>query len=247
MEPPGLRDDERIDDLQVRQLKIIQSPHTFSFSMDAVLLARFCTVPAKGRILDLCTGSGVIPLLLTTRTKARIIGVDIQPELCDMASRSVAMNGLQDQIDIVHGDLKEYPGTPGPGSFDLVTVNPPYMPVPAGETNPNPAVAAARHELLCNLEDVVAACARTVKSGGKVAIIHRPSRLADLVVLMRNFRIEPKRIRMVHPGIKKEANMVLIEGIKDGGKEIRMLPPLIVYDDEGQYTPEVHEIYYGSH
>lgn len=242
---PPLHANERLDDLLTNDIKIIQSDEVFSFSMDAVLLGRFCSIPHKGRIADLCTGNGVIPLLLSTRTRAPITGVEIQPRLADMAKRNVAINGLQSQIDIIEGDLKEAHQTLGLGRFDLVTVNPPYMPVTSGGQNVNPHLAAARHEIYCTLNDVLAACTRLVRTGGKVAMVHRPSRLADIITLMRTHRLEPKRIRFVHPRQGEEANMVLIEALRDGKPEVRLLPPLIVYEGD-RYCSELMEIYYGE-
>ncbi len=241
-----IKKDERIDDLLTHQLKIIQSGEVFSFSMDAVLLARFCSVPMRGSILDLCTGNGVVPLLLSTRTKASVVGVEIQERLCDMAQRSVRLNRLQDRIRIVHGDLKTLPKTMGFGSFDAITVNPPYLPVMAGEQNVNPNVAAARHEIYCTLEDVVSVCGKLIRAGGKVSMVHRPSRLADIVTLLRAYRLEPKRVRFVHPRADQEANMVLVEALKDGKAELRLLPPLVVYDRDGQYGQELKDIYFGG-
>lgn len=235
---------ERIDDLLRNDLKIIQSGEVFSFSMDAVLLAHFSSVPAKGRIIDLCTGNGVVPILLTARTKAPVWGVEIQERLADMAERSVRLNGLEERVSISRMDLKEAHRVFGHGSFDLVTVNPPYLPAHAGEKNGNPHFAAARHEIHCTLEDVAAASAKLVKAGGKVAMVHRPSRLADILILFRQYRLEPKRLRFVHPRAGEEANMVLIEAMKDGRPELRLLPPLIVYQEDGRYCPELMRIYY---
>lgn len=237
---------ERLDDLLTHGLQIIQSEEVFSFSMDAVLLARFCSAPLRGKILDLCTGNGVIPLLLSTRSKAHIWGVEIQERLADMALRNVQVNGLEEKLHMVQGDLKNIHQTLGCGQFDLITVNPPYLPVPAGEQNVNEHVAAARHEIYCTLEDVISASAKLVKPGGKVAMVHRPTRLVDICCLMRQYRIEPKRIRFVHARAGEEAMMVLIEGMKDGKPEIRTQPPLIVYTENEQYCAELMEVYYGS-
>jgi tRNA1(Val) A37 N6-methylase TrmN6 len=238
---------ERLDHLLTQDLRIIQSPEVFSFSLDAVLLARFAGLPPKGRILDLCTGNGVIPLLLTTRTESSIEGVEIQPRLADMARRSVELNGLSERIRIHEEDFRswvlEHTGTEG--IYDAVTVNPPYLPKQSGEHKGNPYLAMARHELGCTLEDVVSACARSVRSGGRVSMVHRPARLVDIVDLMRRYRIEPKRIRFVHPRPSAEANMVLIEGTKYGKPEVRLLPPLIVYREDGSYTTELLDVFYG--
>jgi tRNA1(Val) A37 N6-methylase TrmN6 len=234
---------ERLDDLLTHDLQIIQSPEVFSFSLDAVLLARFVGVPAKGRILDLCTGNGVIPMLLTTRTEAVIDGIEIQPRLADMARRSVGRNRLEDRVKIIEGDLREW--KPEGERYDVVTVNPPYLPLRSGDYKENYHQAMARHEIGCKLEDVIAACARSVRIGGRVAMVHRPSRLVDILDLMRRYRLEPKRIRFVHPRRESEANMVLIEGTRDGKPEVRLQPPLIVYEEDGEYTPELLAVFYG--
>lgn len=235
---------ERLDDLLTHNLKIIQSPEVFSFSLDAVLLARFAGLPPRGRVLDLCTGNGVIPLLLTTRTEAQIDGVEIQARLANMAQRSVLLNGLEDRITIIEGDLREWKA---PGElYDAVTVNPPYLPLHSGDYKDNVHQAMARHELGCKLEDVVAACARSVRRGGRVSMVHRPSRLVDIIDLMRRYRLEPKRIRFVHPRKETEANMVLIEATSEGKPEVRLLPPVIVYGDDGDYTPELLAVFYGK-
>jgi tRNA1(Val) A37 N6-methylase TrmN6 len=237
---------ERIDDLMTHQLKIIQSDEVFSFSLDAVLLARFCTVPLRGKIIDLCTGNAVIPLLLSTRSKAVIHAVEIQARLADMAERSVMLNDLQEQIHITQGDIRQAHELFGYGQFDLVTVNPPYLPVIAGVQNNNEFFAAARHEIHCNLKEVIASCAKLVRAGGKVAMVHRPSRLVDIMTLMRQDRLEPKRIRFVHPRLGEEANMVLVEAIKDGKPEVRLLPPVIAFKNETEYSDELMQIFYGK-
>jgi len=243
----NLHSAERFDYLLTNDLKIIQSSEVFSFSMDAVLLAKFANIPiSKGRIMDLCTGNGVIPLLLSTRTKAQIEAVEIQERLYDMAERSVNLNQLQEQIKIYHMDLKEAPQKLGHGRFDYVTCNPPYMPMITGETHHNEHYAIARHEVMCCLEDVVKVSAQLLRPGGKVSFVHRPGRLMDIVTCMREYRLEPKRLRFVHPKIHKEANMILIEGMKDAQPDLKLLPPLIVYNEDNQYTAELKEIYFGA-
>ena len=229
-----LQENERIDDLMTAsELKIIQSREVFSFSLDAVLLSRFASIPPKGRIVDLCTGNGVIPILLSDRTKAKIDAVEIQPRLADMARRSVAMNKLSDQITVIEHDLRTYPSLAGNGVYDAVTVNPPYMTMASGESNANEHYAIARHEIFCTIDDVAQACSRLVRPGGKVSMVHRPSRLLDIVEALRRWRLEPKRIQFVHPNRSTEANMVLIEAMRDGKPDIKLLPPIMVYDDKG--------------
>lgn len=243
-----LIDDERLDYLVADQsMKIIQSPTAFSFSLDAVLLAQFANIPIqKGKILDLCSGNGVIPLLLSRRTKASIVGVEIQERIFHMAERNVTMNQLEHQISMIHGDLKDMQPMLGQSEFDVITCNPPYFPTPAKtEHNQNKYLTIARHEVYCTLEDVVKACKLHVRPGGKVAMVHRPGRLVDILTTFRAYRIEPKRIQFVYPKRNKQANMLLIEGVRDGKADLHMLPPLYVYHGDGTYTEEAEQIIYG--
>lgn len=243
-----LYDDERFDYLFAKgNMKIIQSPSVFSFSLDAVLLAYFASVPLKrGSILDLCTGNGVIPLLLSPRTNAQITGVEIQEKLVHMARRSIRYNDLSDQLSIIHGDLKEMQPLLGHSSFDVVTCNPPYFQGTIKEMqNKNEYLTIARHEIYCTLEDVIKACKLHVRPGGKVVMVHRPERLVDIITLFRNYKIEPKRIKFVYPKKGREANMVLIEGIRDGKSGLKMHSPLYVYHDDDTYTKEAEDIIYG--
>lgn len=243
-----LTDDERLDYLLADQtMKIIQSPTAFSFSLDAVLLAHFANLPIqKGNILDLCTGNGVIPLLLSKRTKASITGVEIQERIFKMAERNVELNHLGNRLTMIHGDLREMQSVLGHSRFDVVTCNPPYFPTPSKtEYNQNEYLTIARHEVYCTLEDVVRACKLHVKPGGKVAMVHRPSRLVDLLTLFRKYKIEPKRMRLVYPKKDRQANMLLLEGTRDGKADLHILPPLYVYTNDGNYTKEAEEIIYG--
>lgn len=243
-----LKGDERLDYLVDETLKIIQSPSVFSFSLDAVLLSRFAYVPIqKGNIIDLCTGNGAVSLLLTQRTKAAITGVEIQDRLSDMASRSVSLNGLQDQIRIVTENIVNVPEQLGLGKFDTVLCNPPYFSsVNEKDYNENPHLAIARHEIHCSLEDVISVSSRLVKQGGKAAFVHRPQRLMDILSLMRKYRLEPKRLQFVYPKQGGEANMLLVEGMKDGKPDLHILPPLTVYGADGQYTEELKKVFYNK-
>lgn len=243
-----LKDDERLDYLLAEDLRIIQSPSVFAFSLDAVLLAKFVYVPIqKGNLLDLCSGNGVIPLFLSTRTKGKITGVEIQERLVDMALRSIEYNQLESRLEMIHGDINDMPKQLGNGKYDVVTCNPPYFVTPSKEEiNPNKHLAIARHELLCTLEDTVRVSSQLVRQGGKVAFVHRPGRFIDLITLMRKYRLEPKRIQFVYPKKGKEANILLVEAIKDGRSDLKILPPLTVYDDQNEYTQEIREILYGE-
>ncbi|MGX4667680.1 tRNA1(Val) (adenine(37)-N6)-methyltransferase [Cerasibacillus sp. JNUCC 74] len=242
-------DNERLDYLLAEErMKIIQSPEVFSFSLDAVLLANFAYVPIKrGKILDLCTGNGVIPLLLSRKTKAKITGVELQERIYDMAVRNVKLNRLTEQIDMIHEDLKKLQPILGQSSFDAVTCNPPYFPTPLeSEHNENPYLTIARHEVYCTLEDVVKACKLYVRPGGKVSMVHRPGRLVDIISLFRKYKLEPKRLQLVYSKQGREANMLLIEGTRDGKADLKILPPLYIYNEAGEYTKEAKEIIYGT-
>ncbi|OIJ11412.1 SAM-dependent methyltransferase [Anaerobacillus arseniciselenatis] len=241
-----IKEDERVDFLPNKNRKIIQSPNVFSFSIDAVLLAKFCYVPIqKGKIIDLCTGNGVIPLLLSKRSKAKITGIEIQERLFDMAIRSVQLNDLHKQIGFINDDINKIVEGLGKEQFDTVTCNPPYFKnVTEKEWNENQHFAIARHEIYCDLEDVIRVSSQLVKQKGKVAFVHRPERLIDIITLMKKYHIEPKRIQLIHPKQGKEANILLIEGIKSGNSGIKILPPLFVYNDDMSYTEQFTEIYF---
>lgn len=244
-----LQDDERFDYLMNDStMKIIQSPSIFSYSLDAVLLASFTYVPIKkGNILDLCTGNGVIPLLLSKRTYGHIIGVEIQERLANMAERSVQLNGLSEQIKIVNEDLKKIKPIVGQSKYDVVTCNPPYFSTPKQtEHNKNDYLTIARHEVCCTLEDVVKACKLHVKPGGKVSLVHRPERLVDIITLFRAYKIEPKRMQLVYPKQGREANTLLIEGVRDGKPGLNIQSPLYIYNKDDSYTEEAHNIIYGA-
>lgn len=244
-----LYENERIDYLVSNQNKsIIQSSEVFSYSLDAVLLANFVYLPIKrGSLLDLGTGNGIIPLLLAERTRANITGLEIQPRLADMARRSVQLNDLMGQINIIEGDLKEHHPHLQQSHFDVVTCNPPYFKANGNsEFNDNEYFTIARHEVKCTLEDVIKAMKRYVKPGGKVAIVHRPERLVDLISLFRTYQIEPKRMRLVYPKRDKEANTLLIEGVRDGNVGLNVLSPLYIYEEDNTYTKEAKAIVYGT-
>lgn len=243
-----LKDDERLDYLLGEPLRIIQSPSVFSFSLDAVLLAKFVYVPIqKGNLVDLCAGNGVIPLLLSRRTKGHIHGVEIQERLHDMAERSVQYNNLSEQITMHHEDLNKILPVLGHDKYDVVTCNPPYFLTPAKEIqNDNEHFAIARHEIMCTLEDVVRVSSQLLKQGGKAAFVHRPGRLLDILTLMRKYRIEPKRLQFVYPKAGREANTILVEGIKGGSPDLKLLPPLVVYQDNNEYTDELKKMIDGE-
>ncbi len=239
-----LKPGERLDDLQRNGFKIIQDPQRFCFGMDAVLLSGFARAPEGGRCLDLGTGTGIIPILMAAKTPAaELIGLEIQDESAEMASRSVMLNDLQDRVKIIQGDIKEAGQIFDAASFDVVTSNPPYMINSHGLQNPDAPKAIARHEVLCDLEDVVKAAARCLKSGGKFYMVHRPFRLSEIMVLMHEYHVEPKRMQLVYPYADKEPTMVLIEGARGGRPRMTVEKPLIIYESEGKYTQEIYDIY----
>lgn len=238
-----LKDRERLDDLEISGLHIIQSPDKFCFGMDAVLLSGFAYAKKGHRVIDLGTGTGILPLLLWAKTEGEhFTGLEIQEESADMARRSVAGNNIAN-IEIVDGDIKSADKLFKRQSFDVVTSNPPYMINEHGITNPDAPKQIARHEILCTLEDVVKAAAYLLKSNGKFFMVHRPFRLPEVFENLRKYRLEPKRMRLVYPQIDKEPNMVLVEAVKYGKQRLIVEKPLIVYDKDMKYTEEMMRDY----
>lgn len=227
-----LLEGERLDDLQLSGYYIIQDPKRFCFGIDAVMLSNFAKVKPGERVLDLGTGTGVIPILLSAKTKGlHFTGLEIQPESADMAQRSVRYNDLEDKIDIVTGDIKEAAELFGTASFDVITTNPPYMLKEHGLKNHGDARTIARHEILCTLDDILRESAKLLReSKGRFYMIHKPFRLAEILTKMCQYKIEPKRIRFVHPYVDKEPTMVLIEGLKGGKSRVTVEPPIIMYE-----------------
>ena len=239
-----IRPGERLDDLQCKGYQIIQDPNRFCFGVDAVFLSNFVTVKRGGRILDLGTGTGIIPILLAAKTEAaHITGLEIQKESAEMAARSVQLNGLEERITITEGDIKEAADIFSAASFDVITSNPPYMTHEHGLENAYEPKNIARHEILCNLEDVVRAAARLVKPGGSFFMIHKPFRLAEIFGMLMQYKLEPKRMRLIYPYVEKEPTMVMIEAVRGGRSRIKIEPPLIVYQEKGVYTEEVRRMY----
>ncbi len=239
-----LRDGERLVDLERSNLWLIQHPGRFCFGMDAVLLSAFAKVRPGEHVLDMGTGTGILPLLLSAKSQAAsLTGLEIQPESAEMAARSVEMNGLTERVHIVEGDLKEASKQFGRSSFDVITCNPPYMTGGHGIENPADSKAIARHETLCTFADVAREAAACLKPGGRFYLVHRPFRLVELMVTLTEYGLEPKRMRMVHPYVDREPNMVLIECLRGGKRRITVEPPLVVFDEPGVYTKEVDELY----
>ncbi len=239
-----LKPGERLDDLQINGYHIIQHPEKFCFGMDAVLLSSFAGCQPDSKVVDFGTGTGVIPILLTAKTKAsHIDALEIQEESADMAQRSVQLNGLTDKIKIFQGDIKEASDLLGKASYDYVITNPPYMNNDHGLKNPELPKAIARHEILCSLEDVIREGACVLKPGGHFIMVHRPFRLIEIITCLTRYKLEPKRMRFVHPFADKEPNMVLIDAVRGGNSMVKIESPLVIYATQGQYTQEILDIY----
>ena len=235
---------ERLDDLQLSGLKILQDTERFCFGMDAVVLSGFIKVKKGARLLDMGTGTGILPLLLSTKTEAsELVGLEIQEESAAMASRSVELNGLSEKIRIVRGDIKEAGKLFGPASFSVVCSNPPYMAAGQGLTNPDGPLAIARHEILCSFEDIVKQSFIVLRQGGSLFLVHKPERLSELFCTLSAGRMEPKRLRLVHPFADREPSMVLIEAVKDGKKGMKVEKPLILYEKKDVYSEEMRRDY----
>lgn len=243
-----LNEHERIDQLYAQDIQIIQSSNVFSFSLDAVLLANFPNIPKKGRIVDLCAGNGAVGLFVSKKTQAHIDQVELQEKLADMAQRSIALNELSEQMTVHQIDLKDSLKHLPADSVDLLLCNPPYFEnIPTGVKNPNPHLAIARHEIHTNLDEVLDVSSRLLKMNGRFAMVHRPDRFLEILEKMQAYRLAPKRVQFVYPKAGKDANILLIEGIKDGKTTgFKVLPPLITYDDAGQYTPAIRAMLYGK-
>lgn len=239
-----IKDGERIDDLQRDGLRIIQNSEKFCFGIDAVLLSDFADSKRGEKVLDIGTGTGIIPILMSAKTKGEhFTGLEIQDESAEMAVRSVKLNNLSEKIDIVNGDIKDALSLFERESFNVITSNPPYMVESAGEGNEDEPKSIARHEIKCTLDDVIREGSKLLKVSGRFYMVHRPFRLVEIFDTFRKYKLEPKRMRLVHPYVDKEPNMVLIEAVKGAKSGIRTEKPLIVYKAPGEYTDEIYTIY----
>lgn len=256
---------ERIDDLERNNLKLIQNPARFCFGMDAVLLSGFSVVHPGDNVIDLGTGNGIIPILMYGRYYSTSVdrvsdfssqrksecplpmphftGLEIQPDNVEMANRSILLNDISEHVSIVEGDICTSSSQFGKARFDVVTSNPPYMLGNHGLVNPDSAKAIARHEILCTLDDVVREASLLLKPQGRFYLVHRPFRLSEIITVLTRYKLEPKRMKLVHPFIDKEPNMILIEAVRGGNPRLTVEPPLIVYKEPGVYTDEIYDIY----
>lgn len=238
---------ERVDDLLCKGLKIIQDKNSYCFAIDAVLLSNFVRAGKKDRIIDLGTGSGVIPILLSAKTEAReIVGIEIVEEAAERAMRSVGMNNLEDRVKIICGDLKEAPQIFGRESFTVVVTNPPYMKTYDGKISPKKDIALARHEVAATLSDVIGSAAALLGFKGRFYMVYRTWRMADAIFELRKNSLEPKLMRYIQPKAYEGPNLFLLMAQKGGGPGLRILPPLVVYNDDGSYTDEINRIYFGT-
>lgn len=247
-----INNNERIDDLNINNLKLIQNKEYFMFGIDSVLLSSIVKSSPNFCIVDFCTGSGVIPLLLTTRVKySKIIGVELQEEMYDLAIRNVKLNNLEESIDVLKLDIKEYKkiiayikeNVNKSGNVDVIVCNPPYKEVGTGIVNENSVKYIARHEEKCTLEDIFLSSKKLLKTKGKLYLVHKPERLADLICLARKYNLEVKNIELLQPTQGKKPSIVLLEYVKDGKKGLNINPVITQFDENGEYSKKIKEIY----
>lgn len=239
-----LKETEQLVDLQNNGLVIIQDRERFCFGMDAVLLSGFATARPNDLVLDMGTGTGILPILMSQKTEAKhFTGLEIQPESAEMAERSVRMNHLEERISIVQGDIKKASEIFGKSSFDVIVTNPPYMNEGHGLQNPSDAKTIARHEVLCTFSDIATQAEAVLKPGGRLFLVHRPFRLSELMVTLAAHHLEPKRMRLVYPYVDREPNMVLLECVRGGKVRINVEKPLIIWERPGEYTQEMKNCY----
>ena len=241
----NLKENERIDDLEFKNLKIIQNKDGFCFGMDSVLLSDFAKeIKKNSRIADLGTGTGILPILLSGKTEyTKIVGIEIQKEVAEMANRSILLNNLENRIQIICEDIKNLKAKYDQGTFDAIVTNPPYKKIGTGKINKKDKKIISRHEITANLEDFISISNYLLKDQGSIYMVHRPERIADIFVLLRKYKLEPKVLRLVYPNIEKSPNLILIKAVKNAKPFLKVEKPLIVYTSEGNYTEEILKIY----
>ena len=246
MKKQELLENERIDDLEVNNLKIIQKKDGFCFGIDSVLIANFVDKIKKNAIIyDLGTGTGIISILIAGKKEnvGKVYAVEIQKDMAEMAKRSVSMNKLDEKIEIINEDLNNLKDKKYTKSADIVVTNPPYKKMDTGLINENTKKLISRHEYKCNLEDIIETSSKLLKDNGFFYMVHRPERLVDISVLMRKYKIEPKEIRNVYSKEGEDAKLILIKGTKCGKPFLKIRKPLIIYNENGEYTDEIYDIY----
>lgn len=237
-------ENETLDDLQLKNIHIIQKKDNFRFGVDAILLANFAKLKDKESAMDLCTGTGIVPFVLAGKTNSNSIrGIEIQSDMVDMANRSVRYNKLNNRVNFINADLTDLEFIKKLTKVNVVTVNPPYKLKDSGISNPVYELAIARHEICCNLEDVIISSKLLLNHGGRFYMVHRPERLVDILTLMRKYKLEPKRIKLVQPTPSKAPNIVLIEGKNNGGSFLKWEAPLSIHKEDGSYSKELQDIY----
>lgn len=238
-------ENERIDDLEYKGLKIIQNKDGFCFGIDSILLSDFASeIKKEGKVIDLGTGTGIIGIMLCAKTElSKMIGVEVQKKVYDMAKRSIKLNNLQDKFEIINDNIKNLENILEIGTFDAVVTNPPYKKIGTGLINENEKKLISRHEITANLEDFIKMSAKLLKDKGNFYMVHRPDRLVDIIELLRKYKLEPKKIRFVEPSIGKEANLLLIKATKNAKPFLKIEKPLYVYKENGEYTEEILKIY----
>ncbi len=241
-----LLENERIDDLEYKGLKIIQKQDGFCFGIDSILLSDFAKEIKKGsKVVDLGTGTGILGIMLCAKTElSKIIGIEIQKEMADMAKRSIKLNNLQNRFEILNENIKNISKHLKEGTFDAVITNPPYKKIGTGITNGNESKLISRHEITAKLEDFIKIANKLLKDKGTFYMVHRPDRLVDIIETLRKYKLEPKSIRFIHPKVNKEPNMLLIKAIKNAKAFLKIQPPLYVYEENGEYTQEIKKIYH---
>ena len=240
-----LKENERIDDLELNGLKIIQNKNGFCFGMDSVLLSDFAKeIKKDSTILDLGTGTGILGILLSAKTQGtKMIGIEIQPEVAEMAQRSIKLNQLENRFNVICGDIKKLKGRYETGSFDAIVTNPPYKKRGTGRINENETKLISRHEIMANLEDFIQVASFLLKDQGSIYMVHRPERLVDITTNLRKYRLEPKVMKFVYPNQKREPNLILIKATKNAKPFLKIGEPIYIYDLQGNYTREILEIY----
>ncbi|MFB0918936.1 MAG: tRNA1(Val) (adenine(37)-N6)-methyltransferase [Clostridiaceae bacterium] len=239
-----INEDETVDDLELKGLNIIQKKKGFKFGTDAVLLSHFSEVKSYETVIDLCTGSGIVPILISGKSDAKkIFGLEIQSKYAEMAVRSVKMNELEDRVTILQGDIKDLDLIKSLGKFSVVTANPPYKALGSGIIKSLDELTIARHEVEASLEDVIKAADMLLTDTGRLVLVHRPERLLDIVTLMRKYKIEPKRLQAVAPYAGKAPNIILIEGKKNQKPYLKWEKQIEIYEADGEYTDTIKEIY----
>jgi len=239
-----LNENEIIDDLQCNGMKIIRNPKWFSYGMDAVLLSNYCNFKKNSTVLDIGTGTGIIPILINAKnTLNKIYGFEVQKEVADMASRSIKLNDIEDKVTIINDDINNYQNYFSNSSLDAIVSNPPYKINNTGLKNELTQKSISRHEILCTLDDIVRISSKLLKQLGNLYLVHRPDRLVDIFCTLRKYNIEPKQIRFVHSHVGDKPNLVLIKATKCGGKELLYDKPLYIYKNDNTYTEDLLKIY----